>query len=189
MEKNILRPDPSKGPADWDYSEAPWRRGRGPTLRFMLLSWFGCGLSPKAPGTVGSLGGLPLGLAIQWAYGEVVLGGCALALFFVAWAVARVHFGGDDVKDPQWIVVDEVVGLWIALAALPLTFYWFLTVPLAFGLFRLFDITKPWPVSWADRSVGGALGIMLDDLLAGLYAAGVGYGVIAAFRAIWTGAQ
>ena len=190
MEKNFSGPDHSKGPADWDYQEAPWRQGPGPRYRFMVLSWFGCGLSPKAPGTVGSLGGLPLGLAIQWTYGQTVLGVCALVLFFVAWAVAYVHLRGDDnVKDPQWIVVDEVVGLWIALAAIPLTFYWFLTIPLAFGLFRLFDIKKPWPVSWADQRVGGALGIMLDDLLAGLYAAGVGIGVVAAVRAIWTGAQ
>jgi phosphatidylglycerophosphatase A len=189
MEKKISRsdksPDNSKGPADWNYDEAPWHRGPGPTYRFMLLSWFGCGLSPKAPGTVGSLGALPLGVALQWAYGQTVLGVCALVLFFVGWAVAHVHLGGDDnVKDPQWIVVDEVVGQWIALASMPLSF---VSVPFAFALFRLFDINKPWPVSWADRRVGGALGIMLDDLLAGLYAAGVGFGVIAAFRA-WTGA-
>ena len=187
MENKFSRPDPSKGPADWDYAEAPWRQGRGSTYRFMLLSWFGCGLSPKAPGTVGSLGALPLGVAIQLFYGQVALGICAVALFFAGWAVARVHFGNDDnVKDPQWVVVDEAVGLWIAMAAMPLSYH---SVPLAFGLFRLFDIKKPWPVSWADQSVGGALGIMLDDLLAGLYAAIAGIAAIAAFRAIWAGVQ
>jgi phosphatidylglycerophosphatase A len=157
-------------------------------LRHMLLSWFGCGLSPWAPGTVGSIGSLPLGLAIYWAYGAITLAVCAVLMFFVGWAVAHVHLKGDsgDAKDPQWIVVDEVVGQWIALAAMPLHP---LSVLLALGLFRLFDITKPWPVSWADRSVGGALGIMLDDLLAGLYAAGAGFGALYAFHAIWTGLE
>jgi phosphatidylglycerophosphatase A len=151
----------------------------------VLLSWFGCGLAPWAPGTVGSLGGLPLGIAIDWAFGGAALAVAAALLFALGWAVAHVHLqDGADSGDPQWIVVDEVVGQWLALAAVPLHP---LAVLLAFGLFRLFDIAKPWPVSWADREVGGALGIMLDDLLAGLYAAVVGFGTVSGFRIVWTG--
>ena len=70
--------------------------------------------------------------------------------------------------DPSWIVVDEVVGMWIAAAAAPLSLLWF---GIAFLLFRFFDILKPWPVGWADRKVGGGMGVMLDDVFAGLYAA------------------
>ena len=162
-----------------------WHRGTPATLRHMILSWFGCGLSPRAPGTVGSLGALPLGAALQWSFGPAVLVYAAMALFFAGWWIAAVHLrDGFDGEDPQWIVVDEVVGQWIAMAALPLHP---LTLILAFALFRLFDIAKPWPVSWADTRVGGALGIMLDDLLAGLYAAIAAYGTLSAVRALAIG--
>ena len=71
------------------------------------------------------------------------------------------------VKDPGAIVWDEFVGLWIALAWLPDRWLWLVA---GFALFRFFDILKPWPVSYLDRNVGGGLGIMLDDVAAGLYA-------------------
>ena len=163
--------------------EQPWAG----TVRRMVLSWFGCGLSPVAPGTVGSLGALPLGAAIHWSFGPQALAVSAIIIFFVGWGVAAAHLGGEQgrgephVEDPQWIVIDEVAGQWLALAAVPLHP---LDCLLAFVLFRVFDIAKPWPVSWADRRVGGALGIMLDDLLAGLYAAIVAFAILAAFRAL-----
>jgi phosphatidylglycerophosphatase A len=178
-----------KSPADAllgdPLKDLPWHRGRGATFRHMVLTWFGCGMSPWAPGTVGSLGALPLGLTITWAYGPIALAAAAALLFVAGWWIAAVHLREDaSANDPQWIVVDEVVGQWIALAAVP---FHPLGVLVAFGLFRLCDIIKPWPVSWADRRVGGALGIMLDDLLAGLYAALGGFGAIYGFRAIWNG--
>lgn len=70
--------------------------------------------------------------------------------------------------DPKEVVVDEVAGQWLVLAAIPADPALF---ALGFVLFRIFDIFKPWPVRWADRQVGGGLGIMLDDLLAALYGA------------------
>jgi phosphatidylglycerophosphatase A len=133
----------------------------------LLLSWFGCGFAPKAPGTVGTLGALPFAWVVHASFGPVGLLGFALVITIVGWAVAHRYLGGDD-RDPSWIVIDEVAGVGLALAAAPLSLGWF---AVGFGLFRLFDIVKPWPVSWADQKVGGAAGVMLDDILAGLYAA------------------
>lgn len=76
------------------------------------------------------------------------------------------------VHDHGGIVWDEFVGFWIAMAALPVSW---LSLLLGFGLFRLFDILKPWPISWLDKRVSGGLGIMIDDVIAGLAAAGVIY--------------
>jgi phosphatidylglycerophosphatase A len=71
------------------------------------------------------------------------------------------------VHDHPGIVWDEFAGLWLALFALPPDWYWPL---LGFALFRLFDIAKPWPISWLDRNLHGGTGIMLDDILAGTFA-------------------
>jgi phosphatidylglycerophosphatase A len=168
VDKSDLEPSPATG---WDFR-----------IRHMVLSWFGCGLSPKAPGTVASLGAIPLGAAIHWAFGPVSLVVCALVLFFAGWGVTAAHLNGQSHDaDPQWIVIDEVVGQWLALAAVPFTPAGY---ALAFVLFRLFDIVKPWPVSWADQKIGGALGIMLDDFLAGLYAAVVASLILKAAAAL-----
>jgi len=146
----------------------------------IVLSWFGCGLAPRAPGTVGSLGAIPFAALIAWVWGPLALIPAAVIVFILGWWVAARYLrGATAIKDPQWIVIDEVAGQWIALAAVPLDFIWY---ALGFGLFRFFDILKPWPVRWADRRVPGALGIMLDDVLAGLYAAGVAL----VLRALWT---
>ena len=98
-----------------------------------------------------------VGLAI--AIGIVTAIGC--------WAAAKAVAPG-TAKDPGWIVIDEVAGQWLALLPAPLDplFY-----ALGFLLFRIFDIWKPWPIRWADRNMHGGLGIMLDDLLAAVYAA------------------
>ncbi len=90
----------------------------------------------------------------------------ALAYVIGLWACQRLLADAAD-KDPGHVVIDEAVGVWVAL--LPAGLDWRLYVT-GFVLFRLFDIAKPWPVSWADRKVAGAQGIMLDDLLAGLMA-------------------
>jgi phosphatidylglycerophosphatase A len=147
-------------PTDLPYGNLPTR---------LLLSWFGCGFSPKAPGTVGTLGALPFAWLVYAFAGPFGLLGFALIVSIVGWLVAHHYLGGED-RDPGWIVIDEVAGVCIALAAAPLSLVWF---AVGFGLFRFFDIVKPWPVSWADQKVGGAAGVMLDDILAGLYAAGV----------------
>lgn len=86
----------------------------------------------------------------------------ALGVWASAWVVRR-----SGVQDPQLVVWDEFVGLWIALIAAPQGWYWMLA---GFALFRLFDIWKPWPVSWADEKIKGGLGVMFDDVIAGGYA-------------------
>ena len=131
-----------------------------------------------APGTWGSL------LALPWAWLVHILGGfpllviCTLIAFAAGiWATARMTAGSED-HDPSEVVIDELVGQWIAV--FPLSYSaWSMGLDIlrlwpgwvaAFLLFRLFDIWKPGPVGWADRQ-GGPLGVMLDDVIAGLFAA------------------
>lgn len=139
---------------------------------FWIAVWFGCGLSPKAPGTVGSLGAIPL-VVIVYLYGGLIASLIGLTLVTIIGYLASVRFEhATDTHDSKMIVVDEVVGQWIAL--LPV-FYLFgtsaLMITVAFGLFRFFDVLKPWPVSYFDKEVGGAAGVMLDDVAAGILAA------------------
>ncbi len=126
-----------------------------PRLARLLASWFGAGFLPTAPGTWGSAAALPLAALLFWAGGSLLLGLAALAV------------RDDADQDPAWIVIDEVVGQWLTLLLIPPGW---LGYGLGFALFRLFDIKKPWPVDEIDRRVKGGLGIMLDDVLAGLYA-------------------
>lgn len=131
-------------------------------LARLVASGFGSGLSPKAPGTAGALAavliGVPLWLVSPWLMvGAIVVAGVA-----GVWAIPRA--GGDH--DPGWVVIDEFVGMWIAMLAMP-SVWW--AVP-AFALFRLFDIWKPGPVDWVQRWPG-AWGVMADDVLAGVAAA------------------
>lgn len=138
---------------------------------------FGSGLSAWAPGTVGSATALLPWLALRelawpWYTLSVVLA-FALGVWASNVATARLR-----IADPGAIVWDEFVGQWIALA--PLLFFahdtrWILA---GFVLFRLFDVWKPWPVSWADRNIKGGFGVMLDDALAGMLAALALCGVI-----------
>jgi phosphatidylglycerophosphatase A len=131
-----------------------------------IASGFGVGRSPVAPGTCASLAALPFAWAIHGEYGALGLAAAAALVFVVGcWAAGPAAKAG-GVQDPGWVVIDEIAGQWLALVAAPLD-------PIAYGLafilFRLFDIWKPWPVGWADRHVAGGFGIMLDDLLAAGY--------------------
>lgn len=120
------------------------------------------------PGTWGSLAALPCGCAIRAEYGGIGLAVAAgIVLAVGCWAAEKV-VRASAIQDPGTIVIDEVVGQWLVLSTVPCDLPSYL---LAFLLFRLFDIWKPWPVRWADQNVRGGLGIMLDDLLAGGYAA------------------
>ncbi len=123
------------------------------------------GFFPVAPGTVGSLVGV--GVFLLAARGG--WHGLAVVLISIlaagTWAAGRcaVVLG---TKDPSPVVIDEVAGMIISLAFLPRTWGW---MAAGFFLFRLFDVIKPWPANWADRRLEGGLGIMLDDLVAGIY--------------------
>jgi phosphatidylglycerophosphatase A len=132
----------------------------------LLVTWFGTGYIKPASGTWGSLAALPFGIALSWMFGPVAL--CVLALLLYAVVLGGVYLITADHPDPDDFVLDEVVGQWLALAAAPLTIA---GVALAFMVFRLLDITKPWPACWIDRKVHGALGVMSDDLVAGIYSA------------------
>ncbi|MDY7218122.1 phosphatidylglycerophosphatase A [Denitrificimonas sp. JX-1] len=128
---------------------------------------FGSGLAKKAPGTWGTLAGLAvlplLYLLPLWAGITTI----AFASLFGVWLCGRVA-KDLGVHDHGGIVWDEMVGIWMTLILLPHTWIWWV---LGFVLFRALDILKPWPISVLDRRLGGGLGIMLDDMLAGAIAA------------------
>jgi len=127
---------------------------------------FGTGLSRIAPGTVGSLLGIPLYLALAWLPVPVFLFIVVLLFLFGIWCceVSTRHLG---VHDHGGIVWDEIVGMLIALITVPISV---LHLALGFLLFRLFDILKPWPIGWIDKRIHGGLGIMMDDVIAGAMA-------------------
>ncbi len=131
---------------------------------------FGAGLSPFAPGTAGSAVALIPWFALRGQSAPLYALAIVLAFALGVWA-SNVVVAQLRIEDPSVIVWDEFVGQWIALAPL----LWIASdarwIIAAFVLFRVFDIWKPWPVSWADRSIKGGLGVMLDDVLAGIYAA------------------
>ncbi len=136
--------------------------------RALFVSWFGSGWLPWAPGTWGSLAALPFAWLLLRYGGSSSLAFAALALFGLGCWAADIAAREAQVKDPGWIVVDEVVGQWLTLLAAPFNLVGFAA---AFLLFRLFDIWKPWPIGWADRRLEGGFGIMADDVLAAVYAA------------------
>jgi phosphatidylglycerophosphatase A len=130
-----------------------------------LAFGFGSGLSSKAPGTMGTLASLPviilahlMGIPLWALFLVTTLGGTWLA------DRASRELG---VHDHPGIVIDEFAGMMLTLLFIPLSW---ISIVLGFGLFRLFDIWKPWPIRVVDEKVHGGVGIMLDDLLAGVYA-------------------
>ena len=135
-------------------------------LALALASWFYAGLMPGAPGTFGTLMAVPLILALNH-LGEFYEGLALLLLIPTAiWAssLSERHLGRND---PPEVVIDEVAGFLLTLFLLPLSW---LTLSLGFVLFRFFDIAKPFPIRWLEKRVRGGTGIVLDDLLAGVYA-------------------
>jgi phosphatidylglycerophosphatase A len=134
----------------------------------LLATWFGVGLIPIAPGTWGSLAALPFAWAIHSLWGATGLAIAITLVFFAGWWAAATVSKAGAIEDPGAVVIDEVAGQWLVLLTAPSDP---LAWVLAFMLFRIFDIWKPWPVRWADRDITGGLGVMLDDLLAAVYAA------------------
>lgn len=133
----------------------------------MISTWFGLGLIPGAPGTWGSLAALPLAWLVLDHFGQIALAAVAFGLFAVGYLTSTVFARRCNDRDPQSIVIDEVAGQCLVLTAAPAAWGYIVT---GFLLFRLADIVKPWPASWADRSLEGAAGIMLDDFFAAAYA-------------------
>jgi phosphatidylglycerophosphatase A len=143
----------------------------------LLALGFGSGLAPKAPGTFGTLAAIPFFFLLLmlpvWDYVLVVIVCSVLGIYFCQ--SAADDFG---VHDHPAIVWDEFVGLWISLFPLAFVRFEWYWVVVGFLLFRLFDILKPWPISYIDKHVHGGLGIMLDDVLAGFAAALILYGLL-----------
>ena len=135
---------------------------------FLIATWFGSGLLPKIPGTWGSAAALPFAWGIMWFGGPKVLLVCAIVAFVAGIWAAGMYSKHSGIKDAGPIVIDEVAGQWLTLIPAGLDPVLFLV---GFFLFRAADILKPWPANWADRELSGGLGVMLDDVFAGIYAA------------------
>ena len=132
-----------------------------------LSSGFGSGLMPSAPGTAGTVVAIPLYLVLGSYLGTNAYLSMTLFLFLVGIPICGYTARRMGVDDPKSVVWDEIVGYLVTMAWAPLGWLWII---LGFGLFRLFDIWKPWPIRWLDRRVKGGFGIMLDDLVAGFFA-------------------
>lgn len=133
-------------------------------IHFLALG-FGSGLMPKAPGTFGTLAAIPVYMLCQ------NLSQLYYLIFVLLVSVAGVFIcqytsNALKVHDHPGIVIDEFAGYFITMIAIPFTWQWMLV---GFVLFRLFDILKPWPISWLDKKVHGGFGIMIDDVLAGAF--------------------
>jgi phosphatidylglycerophosphatase A len=134
----------------------------------LLATGLGSGLAPVAPGTVGSLLALPIWWFVLADLSvPVQIASVACVVLISIWVVDRACRAA-GVGDASAFVLDEFAGQWVALVAAPKSL---LALAVGFVLFRAFDIAKPWPVSWADRRLSGGLGVVVDDVLAGILAA------------------
>jgi phosphatidylglycerophosphatase A len=143
----------------------------------LIATWFGAGLLRPAPGTWGTLAALPFAWALHGLGGFAALALGTVAVFALGWWVSA-RLTGPENPDPSEIVIDEVAGMWLALwpvslgaqmAGADVLRLW-PGIVAGFIAFRLFDIWKPGPIGWADR-MHTPLGLMLDDILAGVFAA------------------
>lgn len=139
----------------------------------LLAFGFGSGLIPVAPGTWGTLIAIPITLFVMQFGFAAHLGFAIFASLF------GIYVCGESarrlgVHDHPGIVWDEIAGFAVTMLTVPASFYW---VVAGFALFRLLDIWKPWPIREADHSLSGGLGIMLDDIIAGIFAAAILLGV------------
>jgi phosphatidylglycerophosphatase A len=134
-------------------------------IHFLALG-FGSGLAPKAPGTFGTLAAVPIYLLMATLTTNIY------ALLVLVMTITGIYICGKaaadaGVHDHGAIVWDEIVGFLITMFMIPLSWQ---SVVVGFILFRIFDIFKPWPISFVDKKMGGGFGIMFDDVLAGLFA-------------------
>jgi len=145
------------------------------TLQKLFLTFGGAGLSPKAPGTVGTLASLPVGLAILYTFGMETLFLLTLAITVIGIFEINKYEQSTGLHDQQHIVIDEAAGMWLALMIAISTantvsypYAEILAILFSFASFRLFDIWKPSTIGWIDRELKGGLGVMMDDVLAGI---------------------
>jgi phosphatidylglycerophosphatase A len=144
-----------------------FRKGNSAERAALILSsWFGAGLAPVASGTAGTLAAIPFAVLASY-LGKVPSAVFLAALIAIAFWSAEVASKRLGIDDPSEVVVDEVAGYCISIFLLPFTF---LSFALGFLFFRAFDILKPFPAGLIDKKVKGGLGIVLDDLVAGVFA-------------------
>lgn len=133
----------------------------------MLVAFgFGSGLAPRAPGTAGTLAAIPIYYFLR----ELTIGyylGVLVTTFVIGIVICDVAARRLQVHDHSGIVWDEMVGYWLTMLLAPPQWWWMVV---GFILFRIFDIAKPWPVGFVDKKLGGGIGIMLDDIVAAIYA-------------------
>ncbi len=138
----------------------------------LFASWFGIGLLRPAPGTWGSLVAILIWYFAEFLHSSIHI---ILPIFILfSWLICSQASHDNESKDNSAIVIDEMAGMLVTLSFVS---HGVTTYLAAFLLFRLFDIWKPWPISWVDNNVKGGLGILLDDLIAGLFAGGIIYAI------------
>ena len=134
----------------------------------LLATFFGVGLLKPAPGTWGSLAAVLIWYFLDFLHSYTYIILPAFILF--SWLVCNKANQDSESKDNSFIVIDEVAGMIVALSFISHDVILYL---FTFLLFRIFDIFKPWPISWVDKNIKGGLGILLDDLIAGFAAGGI----------------
>ncbi|RLA68356.1 MAG: phosphatidylglycerophosphatase A [Epsilonproteobacteria bacterium] len=144
-------------------------------IQKLFLTFFGAGLSPKAPGTIGTLASLPVGLFVLYYIGPETLFMLTLAISIIGIFEINKYENATGIHDHQQIVIDEAAGMWLSLmiahsvsTTLSYPYVEILAIILSFTTFRLFDIWKPSTIGWIDRELKGGMGVMLDDILAGI---------------------
>jgi len=144
-------------------------------LQKLFLTFGGAGLSPKAPGTVGTLASLPVGLTVLYYFGIETLFTLTLAITVIGIFEINKYENETGIHDQQHIVIDEAAGMWLSLiiahsTAITMSYPYveILAIIFSFAAFRLFDIWKPSTIGWIDREIKGGLGVMMDDVLAGI---------------------
>ncbi len=146
-------------------------------IALVIATFFGTGLSPKAPGTAGSFATLFLACPLVYFFGLEGIVYSSVVIFFIGVAAVHKIIHKSTDKDPGKIVIDETVGQLVSFSLVTQHLYHTFSLKalliylLGFGLFRLFDICKIGPVKWADSKLHNAWGVMLDDVFAGLFAA------------------
>lgn len=136
---------------------------------YFLGFGFGVGLSRFAPGTLGTLIAVPFYLLLQYLSWPLYLAITLIAFFVGIW-ICHVTEKMVGIPDYSGIVWDEMVGFWVTMFLAPSKLQWII---IGFVLFRVFDILKPWPISWVNKNVHGGFGVMVDDLLAALVSFGI----------------
>jgi phosphatidylglycerophosphatase A len=160
---------------------------KAPLWATLVATSMGAGFVPKAPGHSGTLTAVPLAWALAKGGRWVFVAGLVV-VSLVGWWAAELFGRASGKEDDQRIVIDEVAGYLTTLLLVPCTA---MNLILAFILFRLFDVTKPPPIRQLDRHIGGGLGVMVDDLAAGVYAGAILFALqhygVSAHLAAWVG--